>query len=141
MITCVRGILFILGDGMFSGSYHGKKCPPPDLVHVLQRAWDAGLIRIIVTGGSLKESKEALSLTDIDDICKGASNEFEESGDSEKHLQDLLQLTIDGVARGKSFDWEKAPQWQSYSGSLSINYFLCVTRFIAGVVHSFTGTS
>uniref|UniRef100_A0A7I3Z5A9 Uncharacterized protein n=1 Tax=Physcomitrium patens TaxID=3218 RepID=A0A7I3Z5A9_PHYPA len=33
---------------MFSGSYHGKKCPPPDLVHVLQRAWDAGLIRIIV---------------------------------------------------------------------------------------------
>ncbi|XP_024379792.1 uncharacterized protein [Physcomitrium patens] len=75
MITCVRGILFILGDiganltdGMFSGSYHGKKCPPPDLVHVLQRAWDAGLIRIIVTGGSLKESKEALSLTDIDGI-------------------------------------------------------------------------
>jgi hypothetical protein len=27
--------------------------------------------------------------------------EFENSGDPEKHLQDLLQLTKDGVARGK----------------------------------------
>lgn len=29
------------------------------------------------------------------------SQEFEKSGDSEKHLQELLQLTTYGVARGK----------------------------------------
>lgn len=35
---------------MFSGNYHGKQCHAPDLVHVLQRAWDAGVERIIVSG-------------------------------------------------------------------------------------------
>ncbi len=35
-------------DGMFKGMYHGKQCHAADLVHVLQRAWDAGVERIIV---------------------------------------------------------------------------------------------
>lgn len=97
-----------LTDGMFAGSYHGKQCHAPDLVHVLQRAWDAGLTRIIVTGGSLTESKAALSLADTDGrlfctvgVHPTRCKEFENSGDSEKHLQDLLQLSKDGVARGK----------------------------------------
>ncbi len=39
-------------DGMFKGMYHGKQCHAADLVHVLQRAWDAGVERIIVRPSS-----------------------------------------------------------------------------------------
>ncbi|XP_024389125.1 uncharacterized protein [Physcomitrium patens] len=134
-----------LTDGMFAGWYHGKQCHSPDLVHVLQRAWDAGLTRIIVTGGSLKESKEALSLADSDGrlfctvgVHPTRCTEFEKSGDSEKHLQELLQLTTYGVARGKVVA----------VGECGLDYDrlqFCPAdtqrRFTAGVVHSFTGTS
>jgi len=39
-------------DGMFKGMYHGKQCHAADLVHVLQRAWDAGVEQIIVRPSS-----------------------------------------------------------------------------------------
>jgi TatD DNase family protein len=80
---------------MFKGMYHGKQCHAADIPAVLARAWAAGVDRIIVrlsvcsnvppvssapvaykpalclvrwqvTGGSLKESREALEIAETD---------------------------------------------------------------------------
>ncbi|KAJ8925993.1 hypothetical protein NQ315_009848 [Exocentrus adspersus] len=56
-----------LTDVMYSGVYNGKKKHEPDLQHVLQRSWDAGLDKIILTGGNLEESEKALELAKTDD--------------------------------------------------------------------------
>ncbi|KAK7848504.1 putative deoxyribonuclease tatdn1 [Quercus suber] len=53
-------------DGMFKGIYNGKQCHVSDIAVVLSRAWSAGVDRIIVTGGSLEESKEALAIAETD---------------------------------------------------------------------------
>ncbi|RXH76408.1 hypothetical protein DVH24_019296 [Malus domestica] len=53
-------------DGMFRGIYNGKQCHVSDIATVLSRAWTAGVDRIIVTGGSLEESKEALTIAETD---------------------------------------------------------------------------
>ncbi|MCO5551116.1 hypothetical protein L7F22_004613 [Adiantum nelumboides] len=97
-----------LTDGMFKGIYHGKRYHASDLLAVLQRAWNSGVDRIIVTGGSLEESREALSLAETDGrlfctvgVHPTRCSEFEASGNSEKHLKDLLELAKEGVAKGK----------------------------------------
>ena len=46
---------------MFQGNYRGKQCHDPDIDAVLSRAADAGVERLIVTAGSLEESKQAIS--------------------------------------------------------------------------------
>jgi TatD DNase family protein len=48
---------------MYLGVYNGKKAHEPDLLHVLSRAHDAGLDKIIVTAGSLADVKAAVALT------------------------------------------------------------------------------
>ena len=48
-------------DGMFYGNYRGKQCHEADVDAVLNRAADAGVERLIVTAGSLEESKHAIS--------------------------------------------------------------------------------
>ncbi|KFM28574.1 Putative deoxyribonuclease TATDN1 [Auxenochlorella protothecoides] len=56
-----------LTDPMFLGSYHGKTgVHPPDLDRVLQRAWSAGLTRIVITATNLEESRVALALARTD---------------------------------------------------------------------------
>ncbi|XP_031737690.1 putative deoxyribonuclease TATDN1 isoform X1 [Cucumis sativus] len=55
-------------DGMFKGIYHGKQYHAADLAAVLSRAWSAGVQRIIVTGGSLEESREALKIAETDGL-------------------------------------------------------------------------
>ena len=47
-------------DSMFDGEYRGKRCHQPDIDAVLARAADAGVVRLIVTAGSLEESRAAL---------------------------------------------------------------------------------
>lgn len=51
---------------MYRGVYHGSQKHDPDLNHVLDRAWSGGLQKIIVTGGSLEESKRALDIAQTD---------------------------------------------------------------------------
>lgn len=51
-----------LTDEMYQGIYHGSKKHEADLSHVLKRAWDAGLSKMIITGTSLTDSKTALEL-------------------------------------------------------------------------------
>ena len=47
-------------DLMYQGSYHGSQKHQPDLENVLERSWAHGLDKIIITGGSLEDSKKAL---------------------------------------------------------------------------------
>ncbi|XP_027350825.1 putative deoxyribonuclease TATDN1 isoform X3 [Abrus precatorius] len=95
-------------DGMFKGIYNGKQCHLSDIPTVLTRAWAAGVHRIIVTGGSLEESREALAIAETDGrlfctvgVHPTRCKEFEESGDPEKHFQALLTLAKEGIQKGK----------------------------------------
>ncbi|CAO3661568.1 unnamed protein product [Umbelopsis ramanniana] len=51
---------------MFRGEYRGKRAHADDFGYVLERARKAGVERMIITGGSLSESVEALSLAETD---------------------------------------------------------------------------
>ncbi|CAH9084592.1 unnamed protein product [Cuscuta epithymum] len=95
-------------DSMFKGVYNGKQYHAADIQAVLKRAWAAGVERIIVTGGSLEESKEALAIAESDarlfctvGVHPTRCNEFDESGDPEGHFQALLSLAKEGVHKGK----------------------------------------
>ncbi|XP_050380210.1 uncharacterized protein LOC126797598 isoform X1 [Argentina anserina] len=95
-------------DGMFKGLYNGKLCHVSDIATVLARAWAAGVDRIIVTGGSLEESKEALTIAETDarlfctvGVHPTRCKEFDESGDPDKHFQALLSLAKEGIQKGK----------------------------------------
>ena len=58
-------------DSMYQGFYHGNdtRSHQPDLSSVLQRATDAGVGKIIITAGSLEESKAALKLARTHGWC------------------------------------------------------------------------
>ncbi|KAB2064349.1 hypothetical protein ES319_A09G012900v1 [Gossypium barbadense] len=95
-------------DGMFKGIYNGKQHHVSDIATVLSRAWNAGVDRIIVMGGSLEESKEALAIAETDGrlfctvgVHPTRCKEFEESGDPKKHFQALLALAKEGIQKGK----------------------------------------
>lgn len=51
-----------LTDGMFSGVYNGRRAHEPDLDAVLSRAAAAGVVRTVVTAGTLSQAAEALAL-------------------------------------------------------------------------------
>lgn len=51
---------------MYKGVYNGSTKHEGDLQQVLKRSWDAGLEKIIITGGSLEESQNALKIADLD---------------------------------------------------------------------------
>ncbi|CAK7342065.1 unnamed protein product [Dovyalis caffra] len=95
-------------NGMFRGIYNGKQYHAADIASILSRAWNAGVDRIIVTGGSLEESKEALAIAETDGrlfctvgVHPTRCKEFEESGDPEKHFQALVSLAKEGIQKGK----------------------------------------
>ncbi|CAL1543204.1 unnamed protein product, partial [Lymnaea stagnalis] len=89
-----------LSDSVYHGSYHGKKVHEDDLIHVVNRAKEHGVQKIIITGGSLKDSQTALNLTKLDDslFCTVGchptrSLEFENDGqDPDAYLQELINL-------------------------------------------------
>lgn len=53
-------------DKMYQGEYNGKQAHEPDLDRVLQRAWDSGVEKIIITAGTLQEAQDALALSERD---------------------------------------------------------------------------
>ncbi|KAK9153367.1 hypothetical protein Sjap_000847 [Stephania japonica] len=106
--SCLKDIAVNFTDTMFKGIYHGKQCHVADVSAVLSRAWNAGVERIIVTGGSLEESKEALAIAETDGrlfctvgVHPTRCKEFEDSGDPEKYFQNLISLARKGVEKGK----------------------------------------
>lgn len=52
---------------MYQGEYHGTKYHEPDLDAVLSRAWQSGVQKIIITAGTLEESRRALELAKTDE--------------------------------------------------------------------------
>ncbi|XP_067677059.1 deoxyribonuclease TATDN1-like isoform X3 [Haliotis asinina] len=66
---------------------------------VLQRAFDGGLQKIMITGGSLKDAAEALEVAKTNDNLYSTvgchptrCEEFEKSGDPDKYLADLMEM-------------------------------------------------
>ena len=51
-----------LTDGMFSGVYFGKGRHAADVATVVQRAWDSGVSRVVVTAGSLEDVTSSVRL-------------------------------------------------------------------------------
>ena len=56
-----------LTDRMYHGEYNGSSKHPADLPAVLSRAQEAGVEKMIVTGGSLEESRQAVQLAEQPD--------------------------------------------------------------------------
>ncbi|XP_059141971.1 deoxyribonuclease TATDN1-like [Physella acuta] len=92
-----------LSDSVFRGNYHGKQAHEDDLINIINRSKKHGVEKIIVTGGSLKDSQKALDITKFDDSlyctvgCHPTrSLEFENDGqDPDVYLQDLISLAND----------------------------------------------
>lgn len=55
-----------LTDSMYQGIYHGSQKHQPDLDKVLERSWKNNLSKIIITAGSVEESKKALEIAKLD---------------------------------------------------------------------------
>ncbi|KAG1665063.1 hypothetical protein FOA52_012482 [Chlamydomonas sp. UWO 241] len=95
---------------MYQGHYNDKEYHPPDLDTVLERAWAAGVAKIIVTAGSLKEAREALELVKRDDrlfctvgVHPTRCGEFDaHPGGPEEYLAGLAAVVAEGVAAGKT---------------------------------------
>ena len=96
-------------DKMYEGNYRGKERHEKDLDAVLQRAWDGKLERIMITAGTLEESREALKMAQSDArlFCTAGvhptrcSQEFGETEESwANYLIDLRKVIEDGVADG-----------------------------------------
>ena len=96
-------------DQMYQGNYRGKERHDPDLDTVLQRAWDNNVDKIIITAGTLEESREALKLARQDKrlFCTAGvhptrcSQEFGETEESwETYLRELRQVIEEGVGDG-----------------------------------------
>lgn len=88
-------------DGMFQGEYHGKKYHEGDYDHVLQRAVSAGVERMIITGGSLTESQEALTMAQAQSYLYSTvgvhPTRCTEFGDDPGKHVEALQTIIDGA--------------------------------------------
>lgn len=48
---------------MYTGIYNGSKKHEEDLAAVLTRSFDAGLDKLIITGGNYEESRKALEMS------------------------------------------------------------------------------
>ena len=94
---------------MFRGKYHGKQAHEDDLERVIQRARDAGVQRMMVTGSDLQESKNAIELAErYPGLCYATigvhpcqARSFEKyQGGPDALLSQLRQLAHDSKAAG-----------------------------------------
>ena len=102
-------------DPVFRGTYHGKQRHESDFDLVLERARERGTSRIIVTAGTLEESREALALARAHDdlyctvgVHPTRCNEFgygdggaEGLAKAKAHVAALLEVARDGMRDGK----------------------------------------
>ncbi|XP_037068055.1 LOW QUALITY PROTEIN: putative deoxyribonuclease TATDN1 [Pollicipes pollicipes] len=95
-----------LTDSMYQGFYNGTSKHPPDLPNVLERAWNAGLKKIIITAGRLQETEEALKLAKTNDalfttvgVHPTRCGDFDASGDPDAHLRALHSLIDENRGR------------------------------------------
>lgn len=90
-----------LTDGMFRGKYNGTQRHGPDIPAVLSRARAAGVVKTLVTAGTLSQSREALKLCGDDPslfctvgIHPTRARELKE--DAEAHCEKLLAVVSEG---------------------------------------------
>ncbi|MEW5297699.1 MAG: hypothetical protein WDW36_000886 [Sanguina aurantia] len=96
-------------DDMYEGHYNGKSSHPPDLDAVLERAWNAGLKKIIITAGSLADSKHALALSHRDErlFCTvgchptRATEPEQHPGGPTAYFDEMRVIAQEGVQAGK----------------------------------------
>ena len=89
-------------DEMYQGNYRGKQRHEADLSTVLQRAFDNNVDRIIITCGTLEESKQGLELAKSDDrlFCTvgvhptRCATEFFDSSSSPSSLSEIESLNM-----------------------------------------------
>ncbi|WVN87011.1 uncharacterized protein L203_102187 [Cryptococcus depauperatus CBS 7841] len=98
-----------LTDPMFRGAYHGRQKHESDLQAVVQRARDKGVERILITGTSLEESKEALQLAKKFDLYCTAGIHPTSTSEMDKHpkgaaayLQELVDHIDQDLGEGGS---------------------------------------
>lgn len=95
-------------DDMYQGIYRGKPRHEADLDDVLQRAFDGGLEKIVVTAGSLEESRRAVELARTDSrlfstvgVHPTRCNEFGDTDESlASHVEALTELAKAGMIDG-----------------------------------------
>lgn len=105
---------------MYQGIYHGSQKHQPDLNQVLERGWKNNLSKILITAGSIEDSRKALEIARTDGESKKKyvlfeflllwlserlfstvgchptrCNEFEEYGDPSLYLKLLTELALD----------------------------------------------
>jgi TatD DNase family protein len=104
----------LLDERFTEGSYHGKVRHEPDFHMVLQRAADIGMRHMILTAGTLVESREAVrrvrelrisNQTDCQLYCTVGVHptrcmEFETAESANDNLEELLTLLKDGMTDG-----------------------------------------
>ncbi|KXS19906.1 Mg-dependent DNase [Gonapodya prolifera JEL478] len=95
-----------LTDPMFRGVYHNKRAHADDFAHVLQRARDSNVAGMIITGGTLHESQEALEIAKSDRSLYSTvgchptrCKEF--LSDPDRYTNKLLEVARAGMADGK----------------------------------------
>ncbi|EDO48973.1 predicted protein, partial [Nematostella vectensis] len=92
-----------LTDPVFRGRYHGKQAHHDDFEDVLQRAFNVGLQKMIITSGNYSESEKALKLAKEQESffstvgCHPTRcTEFESKGSNpDEYLNKLLSLAQD----------------------------------------------
>ncbi len=98
-----------LSDDVYRGKYHGKQVHEDDTEYVLQRAVEAGCIKLMVTGSDLEESKKALKIAEEHrSLCYAtvgvhpcSANTFDtHPGGPSKLLQELERLALEAKERG-----------------------------------------
>ncbi|KAI9461016.1 Mg-dependent DNase [Lactarius psammicola] len=80
-----------LTDPVFRGRYRGRQKHDDDLSHVLERSRRAGVVSMIITGGSLSESKLALKLAKEHNLYATVGCHPTRSREFEKNPSDYLQ--------------------------------------------------
>lgn len=107
-----------LTDGMYQGEYGGNRRHDPDLATVLSRARDAGVVRTMVTAGTLSQSREALSMCSSDaslfcTVGVHPTRAAEMLHNPDEYVRHLMQVVKDGkdkvVAIGEcGLDFDRA---------------------------------
>ncbi|KAK5746470.1 hypothetical protein LTR17_000850 [Elasticomyces elasticus] len=100
-----------LSDPIFRGVHHGKRAHEDDLQHVVQRALEAGVRKMMVTGSDLQESKNAIKLAeDYPGMCYAtvgvhpcSAKSFEKYPDGPDALMaELKKLALESRDSGKA---------------------------------------
>lgn len=90
-----------LTDDMYKGHYNGRSVHNPDLDQVMSRAESAGVVRTVVTAGTLAQSREALRLARTrpylySTVGVHPTRGKEMAGRVQEHITELLKVWENG---------------------------------------------